>query len=152
MLQYKQTTTGIAEKFSLHSLAPGYYTVRVNDPMKMFILSFSSSIDYSIVMNAGEKLTTSTAAAINNFLFYVPKGVKNFRVFKTVILKLKSPAGRILDHANSKDESFEVEVKPGEEGIWTVFYQSGSLYIEGVPPYLGDIPSRMLVPSYLKNQ
>jgi hypothetical protein len=152
LLRFTQTKGEAYEKYSLKSLLPGYYTLRVNDPMKMFMLKFSPAIDYSIVLNAREKLLTTTAGDINVFFMYVPKGVKNFRVSKTVIVKFETPSGRIIDYANNKDEVFDVEVKPGEEGIWTIFYQSGNLYIDGVPPYLGDIPSRMLVPSYLKNK
>jgi hypothetical protein len=150
LLRLQQTKDAVKEKFSLSSLAPGLYTVRVEDQMKMFILEFGPAIDYSIVLNASEKLLTSSAAGVNNFFFYVPKGVKSFRVNKSVIVKLLSPMQRWIDHSNNKDEVFTVDVKPGEEGLWIVNFQAGNLYIDGVPPYLGTDPYRMLVPSYLK--
>jgi hypothetical protein len=80
----------------------------------------------------------------------VPKGVKKFQVTKTVVLLLISPTGRQIDKQNNLDETFFVEVLPGEEGIWRIGQQAGSMYLEGIPPYIGDHPSTMLVPAYLK--
>jgi hypothetical protein len=150
ILHYEQKKDLIREKYSLKSLAPGFYTVKVNDYRKMFELDFSKNIDYSVVMNTRNKLLTTSAAGVNVFFFYVPKGTKNFRINKSVILKLQTPVKRILDFANSKEEVLDIEVKPGEEGVWTIFFQAGNILIEGVPPYLGTIPSRMLLPAYLK--
>jgi hypothetical protein len=33
-----------------------------------------------------------------------------------------------------------------------LYNQSGSFSIDGIPPYLGSIPDRMLLPAYLKNK
>jgi hypothetical protein len=48
------------------------------------------------------------------------------------------------------EETRVIDVLPGETGIWKVFKQSGMLYFEGIPPYLGTHPSMMLVPANLK--
>jgi hypothetical protein len=152
LLTFAQDAKNKKEKISLSALKPGTYTVEVTDPMKMFTLIFAPSIDFSILMLVDQQLLTTSAANLNNFFFYVPKGTKNFRISKTVILKLLSPAGRSINYANDKDEVFNVEVKPGEEGLWIIYFQAGSLFIDGVPPYLGTDINRMLVPSYLKNQ
>ena len=96
-------------------------------------------------------LQTTSAGGMNTFYFYVPAGVKKFVIHKSVVLNLASPAGRAIDRSNRKEESFEVVVGPGEHGIWQINGQAGVIYIEGVPPYFGTHPTRMLVPSYLKN-
>ena len=151
LVQFAQNKKNENERFSLASLSPGLYKVKVIDQEKMFILQFSSGIDYSIVMSpGGGGLLTTSAGGLNEFCFYVPKGTRKFRIAKGVILNLESPAGRILNHENNLSESFYVDVLPGEEGVWTIFNQAGNLYIDGIPPYLGLLPSRMLVPAYLK--
>jgi hypothetical protein len=149
-LHFEQSTKSVKEKFSLETLNPGIYIMKVDDQRKLFIMDFSPAIDYSIVMKPDEKILTSSVAGLNVFYFYVPPGVKNFRVHKTVILKLQSPLGRTLNYDNNREEVFDQEVRPGEDGIWMAYFQSGNLYIEGVPPYLGQLPGRMLVPDYLK--
>jgi hypothetical protein len=150
VLSFKQTKKGVLEKYSLASLQSGIYKIKVNDQQKMFVIKFAAGIDYSLVVKPDDKLLTTSAAGLNTFYFFVPKGVKKFLVDKTVVLQLKSPASRIINKQNNADESFYVDVQPGEEGIWTIQMQAGSIYLEGVPPYLGDHPSTMLVPAYLK--
>jgi hypothetical protein len=150
LLHFEQTSKITKEQFSLQSLPPGTYVLKVNDQNKMFILEFAPAISYSMVMKPDEKLLTTTVANLNVFYFYVPSGVRNFRIHKTVIMKIISPAGRLLDHTNNKDEVIDIEVKPGEEGLWEINNQSGAVYIEGVPPYLGAHPAIMLVPASLK--
>lgn len=149
VLQIGQRKKIEKEKFSLATLEPGYYSVKVYDHQKMFVLQFAPGIDYSIVMKPEPIIQTTSAAGLNEFYFYVPKGTKRFSVLKAVVMTLESPAKRLLNYENNKAETFDVEVKPGEEGIWTIHNQAGWFYINGVPPYLGSHPSRMLVPSYL---
>jgi hypothetical protein len=43
-----------------------------------------------------------------------------------------------------------VEVGKSEQGVWKIYQQSGGLFLEGVPPYLGAHPAKMLLPSNLK--
>jgi Domain of unknown function (DUF4838) len=151
VLQFEQSKKGAEEQFSLQQLDTGTYFVKVNDQQKMFVLAFSEAVDFSFISRADKKVLTTSSAGLNIFYFYVPKGVKSFRVIKSVVVKLGTPANRIIDFANNKEEALDVEVKPGEDdGVWVIFDQAGSLYLEGVPPYLGVHPSRMLVPSYLK--
>ncbi len=148
LMVFNQSIKTKTEKFGLINLPPGYYKLRVSDQQKMFILNFSQGIKYSLVLTPYDKLVTTTVAGYNIFYFLVPRGVKKFLCTKTVTLQLKSPSGRIIDKQNGADESFYVDVLPGEEGIWTIEKQSGSIYLEGVPPYLGDSPSEMLISSY----
>lgn len=150
VLSFNQTAKDIKEKFSMASLKPGQYRMRINDQRKMFVMKFSDGIDYSLVANADYKMNSTSAAGLNTFYFYVPKGTKKFQVVKSIVLQLISPTGRKIDKQDNRDETFTVDVQQGEEGIWTIAYQAGSLYLEGVPPYLGDDPLRMLVPAYLK--
>jgi Domain of unknown function (DUF4838) len=152
LLTFNQLSKNKLEKFSMESLLPGYYRMVVNDQQKMFVLNFSPSINYSLLLKPDDKLLTTTLAGYNTFYFLVPKGVKKFLLSKTVTLQLISPTGRLIDKQNGADESFYVNVLPGEEGIWTIEKQSGNIYIQGVPPYLGDSPSEMLLPSYLKKK
>jgi hypothetical protein len=149
-LVIRQHKKDVVEKFSLASLEPGTYKLFIDDRRKLFVLNFSTPIDYSIVLNADFKLNTTSSAGLNYFYFFVPKGVKKFHVTKNTVLELISPTSRVIDKQNNKEESFFVEVQPGEEGIWRIVQQAGTLYMEGIPPYLGDLPTRMLVPSYLK--
>jgi hypothetical protein len=149
ILRFEQIKRKELQEFSLASLAPGMYRVVVDDLKKVFVLSFSKGIDYSIVMKPDEKIQTTSSAGLNIFYFYVPKGVRNFRVNKSVVLVLESPTRRLIKHENNKEETIEVNVLPGEEGIWGIGNQAGHLYLEGVPPYLGNHPAQMLVPSYL---
>lgn len=151
LLKFGQRKKLEKEKFSLATLAPGYYRVNVYDVQKMFVLQFSKGIDYSLVMKPGQIIQTTSAAGLNEFYFYVPKGTKRFAMLKAVVMTLESPKKRLLNYENNKAETFYVDVQPGEEGIWTIHNQAGWFYIEGVPPYIGSHPSKMLVPAYLKN-
>jgi len=150
ILVYSQHKKLVNEKFSLGSLQPGYYCLRVTDEQKMFILKFSPSINYSITIRPEEKLLTSTIAGYNIFYFYVPAGVKRFQISKTVSLMLETSKGRVIDMEGGAEETRVIDVQQGEAGIWKVFKQSGTFYFEGIPPYLGTHPSTMLVPAYLK--
>jgi hypothetical protein len=149
--QFNQRKKTEKEKFSLAALSEGYYKVVVQDHQKMFVLNFSKGIDYSIIMKPGQIIHTTSAAGLNEFYFYVPKGTKRFAVLKAVVMTLESPKKRLLNYENNKAETFYVDVQPGEEGLWSIHNQAGWFFIEGVPPYLGAHPSRMLVPTYLKN-
>jgi hypothetical protein len=147
--QVKKTET---EKFSLAALNPGFYSVDVNDQRKMFLLKFSKNIKYSIVIKQGTTLLTTSAGGLNHFYFYVPPGTKRFRIAKSVVLSLQSPSGRQINYENNLTQTLYIDVLPGEEGIWTLYNQAGSFSIDGIPPYLGSIPDRMLLPAYLKNK
>ena len=150
VLVHSQHKKLVNEKFSLRSLQPGYYRLRVNDEQKMFILKFSPGINYSITIRPEEKLLTSTIAGYNIFYFYVPAGVKKFQVSKTVSLELETPTGRVINMEGGAEETRVIDVQPAEAGIWKVFKQSGTFYFEGIPPYLGTHPATMLVPANLK--
>ena len=150
LLLIHQSKKDVVEKFSLGSLNPGTYKLIIDDRRKMFVLKFSDAVDYSLVVKADFKISTSSTAGLNYFWFYVPKGIKKFQVTKTVVLLLISPTGREIDKQNNLDETFFVDILPGEEGIWRIGQQAGSMYLEGIPPYIGDHPTRMLVPAYLK--
>ena len=150
VLQFKQSKKTEMEKFSLAALAPGYYCMRVADEQKMFMLKFSPGINYSITIRPREKLLTTTVWGYNTFYFYVPPGVKKFLVSKTVSLIIETPSGRSINMEGGAEETRMIDVQNNEAGIWKIFKQSGSLYLEGVPPYLGIHPSTMLVPANLK--
>ena len=140
------------KKMSLESLEPGDYLVKVDDQSKMFSLKFSPAITYSVVMSAEKTLLTSSVTGLNTFYFSVLPEAKRFVIHKNKVLKLMSPTGRVLEYTSNKQESIVVDVKENETGLWQIFGQAGALYIEGVPPYLGITPDKMLLPSDQDNQ
>ena len=142
----KQPEKLVSKKISLETLEPGDYLVKVEDQFKMFTLKFSDPISFSVIMNAEKMLLTSSVTGLNTFYFSVLPGVKRFIIHKSKVLKLMSPNGRLLDYTENKQQSIIVEVKENENGLWQIFAQAGNLYIEGVPPYLGIVPGKMLLP------
>lgn len=147
LIAYDYKGLKTAENISLAALKPGFYRVSVQDPLKIFKILFSSSLNYSILVSARQRLNSNYC---NNLFAFVPKEVKNFSVWKSIEVKLQTPTGRIVDLANKKEEEVEVKVLPGEEGLWKIIFFSGSLYIDGLPPVLGLKPSHMLIPAGLK--
>lgn len=150
LLKFEQAQKAKTEKFSLSGLKAGTYRLVVDDRRKVFILKFSQTLLYSFNVSPGKTINATSLSGLNWFYFYVPPGVKRFQLTKTNSLLLESPTGRLIDKQAVKDETFFVDVQPGESGIWTIGRQGGIIGLEGVPPYLGDHPSTMLVPSYLK--
>ena len=148
----EQSEKLVNKKIGLETLEPGDYLVKVEDQFKMFSLKFSPSISFSVMMSAEKSLLTSSVTGLNTFYFSVLPGVKRFIIHKNKVLKLISPAGRLLEYTDNKQQSIVVEVKENETGLWQIFAQAGSLYIEGVPPYLGVIPEKMLLPSDLNTR
>ena len=140
------------KKVNLESLEPGDYLVKVEDQFKMFSLKFSPAISFSVMMSSEKTLLTSSVTGLNTFYFSVLPDAKRFVIHKSKVLKLMSPSGRLLEYTDNKQESIVVEVKENETGLWQIFAQAGSLYIEGVPPYLGIVPDKMLLPSDLDTQ
>jgi hypothetical protein len=143
LLQFKVTGTAQYEKLDLGSLAPGLYSVVIRDPGKMCRIRFGGDVNYSIVMSAANKINTGI---LNYFYAYVPPGVNKFLLHKDIVCRIKSPSGRDIDLVNNKEEIVEINVGPGESGFWLIHFQVGKLYIEGIPPYLGPDPARMLLP------
>jgi hypothetical protein len=148
----EQSEKLVNKKIGLETLEPGDYLVKVEDQFKMFSLKFSPSISFSVMMSAEKSLLTSSVTGLNTFYFSVLPQSKRFIIHKNKVLKLISPAGRLLEYTDNKQESIVVEVKENETGLWQIFAQAGSLYIEGVPPYLGVIPEKMLLPSDVNRQ
>jgi hypothetical protein len=140
----EQSEKLVSKKVSLETLEAGDYLVRVEDQFKMFSVKFSLPISFSVMMSAEKSLLTSSVTGLNTFYFSVLPGTKRFVIHKSKVLKLISPAGRLLDYTQNKQESIVIEVKENETGLWQIFAQAGGLHIEGVPPYLGVIPEKML--------
>jgi len=142
----EQREKAASKQISLKDLEVGEYILKVEDQFKMFVLKFSRDISFSVVMNPQNMLLTSSGTGLNTFYFSVLPGTKRFVIHKSKVLKLMSPAGRVLEYTNNTQESIVVEVKENETGVWQIFNQAGHLHIEGVPPYLGVIPEKMLLP------
>jgi hypothetical protein len=147
IMTYNYTNRYKYDTIQLAKLNPGYYTVIVDDPVKIYTIRFSKPINYSMVIRSSRQLRATWG---NNFLFYVPPGVKQFNIIKNIAFKLIAPGGRIVDVEDKKEGEVAVDVKPGEEGLWKIAFFTGNIYIEGVPPYLGVNASQMLVPAYVK--
>lgn len=146
VLSDTQWSKAVPKKISLSKLEPGEYMVEVNDQLKIFNIRFQGDIRYNLVMSSDRVTETSSIAGLNNFYFVVPGAVKKIIVHKSKTVKLRSPAGRVIEFMENKQDSHTVEILKGEEGMWQVFYQVGNLFIEGVPPYLGMEPGKFLMP------
>lgn len=150
VLSYTQSKKDVLEKFSFASLPAGIYRMVVDDQRKIFILNFAKGMIYSFVASKAQPLNTNTILGLNFFYLYVPENVKRFEVSKTHVITLESPTGRKVEHQdNAVDKTFVVEVGKNESGIWVIGWQGGQFSLDGVPPYIGDHPTTMLVPSYL---
>lgn len=147
LLSYEYKATQVKEKINLSQLPPGYYTMIIEDPVKIFRLIFSPSVNYSMVMRAGRQINST---AINYSFIYVPEGTKKFNVIKSSLLKFITPSGRIIDLMTDKVEDLQVDVQKGESGLWLIKTLYGKLFVEGIPPYLSTSASQMLIPSGLK--
>lgn len=147
LLYYEYKATLVKEKINLSQLKPGYYTVIMEDPVKIFRLKFSPSVNFSMVMRPGRQINST--ALFYSFI-YVPEGTKKFNIIKTSLLGLITPTGRKLDFMTDKGEDIQVEVQKGEAGLWRLKPMYGKLFVEGIPPYLGTNASQMLIPAGLK--
>jgi hypothetical protein len=147
LLFYEYKATQVKEKINLSQLAPGYYTIIIEDPVKIFRLKFSSSVNYSMVMRAGRQINST---AINYSFIYVPEGTKKFNIIKSSLLGLITPSGRKIDLMTDKVEEIQVEVQKGEAGLWRLKPMYGKFFVEGIPPYLGTSAPQMLIPAGIK--
>ncbi len=147
---FYQSVKNKIERLSLASLAPGDYRLKVEDQGKMFSLSFSPTVNHSMIASMEKGVTLTSLLSLNTFYFYVPPGVTVFQIAKSNGFMLQSPSGRVINKTTITEETFAVNVQGGESGIWTISNQGGFLALNGIPPFLGDHPSTMLVPAYLK--
>jgi hypothetical protein len=147
LLFYEYTKTRVPEKISLSQLAPGFYTLIIQDPVKIFRLKFSPPINYSMVMRPWRQINST---AIYYSFIYVPEGTKKFNVIKTSLLGLITPAGRKLDFMTNRTEEIQIEVQKGEEGLWLVKPLYDKFFVEGIPPFLSTSASQMLIPAMIK--
>ncbi len=144
LIYYEYTATQVKQKISLSKLQPGYYTIIIEDPVKIFRLTFSQSVNYSMVMRPGRQL--ATPAFFYSFL-YVPEGTKKFNVIKSATLELITPAGRHVTFGKDIGEDVQVDVQKGEAGLWRMKLVTGKLYVEGIPPFVGTSVTQMLIPA-----
>jgi hypothetical protein len=147
LIYYECKTTQIKEKISLAQLQPGYYTVIIEDPVKIFRFKFSSAVNFSMVMRAARQINST---AMNYAFIYVPEGTKKFNIIKSSLLTFITPTGRKIDYMTDKVEELQVEVQKGEAGLWRIKPIYGKLYVEGIPPFLGTSASQMLIPAGTK--
>ena len=147
LLYYEYKTSNVRERISMAQLAPGYYTLIIEDPVKIFSLKFSLSVNFSMRMRPGMQINST--ALFYSFI-YVPEGTKKFNIIKTSLLGLVTPTGRRLDFMTDKAEDIQVEVQKGEGGLWQLKPLYGKLFVEGIPPYLGTSASQMLIPANTK--
>lgn len=146
LLKYDYNGVRTVEKISLAALKPGNYIVHIEDPAEIFKPKFSPAIAYSLIVTPQQQLKGTYG---NHLFIYVPSGVKKFTVLKYEA-KFQTPTGRVVDLANKVVEEAEIEVKPGEEGLWKMTFFSGELYFEGLPPVMGPVADRMLIPDNVK--
>ena len=113
----EQSEKMMEKRVNLQTLEPGDYLMKVEDQYKMFSLKFSPPISFSVIMSAEKSLLTSSVTGLNTFYFSVLPGAKRFIIHKTKVLKLISPAGRLLEFMSNNQESLVVEVKENETGL-----------------------------------
>ncbi|MEK7225246.1 MAG: DUF4838 domain-containing protein [Bacteroidota bacterium] len=147
LLYYEYKAVKDKEKISLSRLNPGYYTVIIDDPVKIFRLKFSPSVNFSMVMRPGRQINST--ALFYSFI-YVPEGTKKFNIIKSSLLGLITPTGRQLDFMTDKPDDIQVEVQKGEAGLWRLKPMYGKFFVEGIPPYLGTSARQMLIPAFIK--
>jgi len=146
LLQYDYSGSRDTQQVRLNKLAKGYYLMKVEDPAKMFRLTFSPSIPYSIIVTPQNRFN-----GYSRYLsFYVPAGIAAFRVFKEIEAILVSPSGRVVDLSKKGSEEIDIKVLNGEEGLWMINFVNGYFHIEGVPPFMSMNPEQMLIPSDLQ--
>jgi len=146
IFKYDYNGVRTVKRISLASLKPGNYIVHITDPAEIFRPKFSPAIAHSLIVTPQQQLKGTYA---NHLFLYVPPGTKKFSVLKYEA-KFLTPTGRVVDLANKIVEEAEVTVKPGEEGIWKLTFFSGELYFEGLPPVMGTVADRMLIPDNVK--
>lgn len=144
LMIYDYTAEKVKEKISLANLPPGIYTMIIHDPVKIYRLKFSPSVNYSVVMRPQRQIQTTS---LNYAFIYVPEGVKTFNVTKGKILNMLTPTGRQVKLDDEKVIEATVDVLKGEAGLWRIKFLADRLYIEGIPPYLGTSPWQMLIPA-----
>ena len=147
IISYDYTATKVKERISLAQLSPGYYTMLIEDPVKIFRFSFSPSVNYSMVMRPSRQIRVPS---LTYAFIYVPEGVKRFNVIKSSLLEFITPTGRTVSYKTDKPEDVQVEVQNGEAGLWRIKPIYGQLYIEGIPPYVGISARQMLIPAGIK--
>lgn len=144
VFSYDYTATKVKERIRLDKLNAGYYTMIIEDPVKIYRLTFSSGMNQSVVMRPSRHLKSTS---LNYAFVYVPEHVTKFNVIKSRTVKFITPTGRIVDLANDKEEDIEVEVKKGESGLWRIKLLVDRVFIEGLPPYIGTSAQQMLIPA-----
>ncbi len=147
LFYYEYKARLVREKISLSLLAPGYYTLIIVDPVKIFGLQFSPSINFSMVMRPGRQINCT---AIYYSFIYVPEGTQKFNIIKTGLFGLITPTGRKLDFMTDKVEEIQVDVQKAESGLWRIKPLYGKLFVEGIPPYLSTSAKQMLIPANTK--
>lgn len=143
VLYVEYNKTKVKETISLADLPKGYYTMIIEDPVKIYRIKFSPPMHYSAVMRP--RLPLTTPALYYSFL-YVPEGTKYFNISRDGGLQLITPTGRMIKYDGTKNEIVQVQVQKGETGLWRIKLATGKLFIEGIPPFIGTSATQMLIP------
>jgi hypothetical protein len=147
LMYYEYNKRKIKEKISLAQLDAGYYTIIIEDPVKIFRAIFSPAVNFSMVMRPNRPIKCTL---LNYSFIYVPEGVRIFNVMKNSIVEFITPTGRKVPLMNNKPEDLQVQVLPGEAGLWRMKPLADQFFVEGIPPYLGISPRQMLIPAGIK--
>jgi hypothetical protein len=147
LMYYEYNKRRVKEKISLAQLDAGYYTIIIEDPVKIFQAIFSPAVNFSIVMRPNRQIKCTM---LNYAFFYVPEDVKKFNVIKNGTVEFITPTGRKISFINKKPEDLQVQVLEGEAGLWRMKPLCDQLFLEGVPPYVGASPRQMLIPAGIK--
>ena len=147
LFYYEYNKKRVKEKISLGQLSPGYYTLIIEDPIKIFRVAISPAINFSMVMRPERQIKNTM---LNYAFFYVPADVKKFNVIKKGTVVFITPTGRKVSLMNNKPEDLQVQVQEGEAGLWRIKPLYDQFFLEGVPPYLGTSPRQMLIPAGTK--
>lgn len=146
LITYNYTARQVREKISFSALAPGFYTIWVDDPVKIFKINFSNDINFSAVARPASHIQSRT---LDYAFIYVPENVSSFNVIKSSVVEFITPTGRRMRFDSGKPQDIQIDVKAGEAGLWRIKYLYERLYLEGIPPYIGLSPKQMLIPADL---
>lgn len=143
LLSFEYNKSKETVRFSLSSLAKGFYTMIIEDPTKIYRIKYSPVVNYSVVMRPRLQLTTP--ALFYSFI-YIPKGTRYFNVSRDGGLHLITPTLREIKYESVKSEVVQIPVGKDEAGLWRIKLATGKIFMEGIPPYIGTSARQMLIP------
>lgn len=141
-LEHKSPSDLQFREVDLHSLAPGFYRMMVDDRRTGFQIKTDDGLRMVVRASPENKVWTTGRS---DFYFHIPKGTTKLAFVAEGPLTLQKPGGEKVS-LSAKEPMREIAVKEGEEGIWKILQQTGRFYLLGIPPMVSLAPQQLLVP------